>query len=194
MRINLLLLCVLIAGTAWAGPFEKYYQNLPVQLSEPILPSIPDNQVILTDFAGVGDGITDNTQAFEKAVSALSKKGGGHLVVPAGIFLTGPITLKDHIDLHLEKNALILLDPDKQAHLRKGKVVPGITNDPQPTAHPNDNAQTANGDRYFFCSVSSTFSMLGIITSSVIGCTGIVLGTDEAFICSLNISFSLVCS
>ena len=127
MRITLLFLSALMTVTAWAGPYEKYYQDLPVQMSEPEQPSIPDNQVLLTDFAGVGDGMTDNTQAFEKAVSALVKKGGGHLVVPAGIFLTGPITLKDHIDLHLEKNAMILLNPDKAAHLKKGKVTPGIT-------------------------------------------------------------------
>ena len=91
------------------------------------MPAIPDLAVSLTDFGGVGDGVTDNTQAFEKAVSALEKQGGGHLVVPAGVWLTGPISFKSHMDLHLEKNALVLLHPDKAMHLKKGKVVPGIS-------------------------------------------------------------------
>ena len=39
--------------------------------------------------------------------------GGGHLNVPAGIYLTGLISLKDNIDLHLEKNAIIVFSEDK---------------------------------------------------------------------------------
>ncbi len=121
------MLMSLFAGSLWAGPYEKYYQNLPVEMVEPALPSIPEYTVTLTDFGAVGDGMVDNTQAFTKAVSALNKKGGGHLVVPAGIWLTGPISLKSHIDLHLEKNAVVLLTPDRSAHLKDGKAVSGIS-------------------------------------------------------------------
>ena len=121
------MLMSLFAGSLWAGPYEKYYQNLPVEMVEPALPSIPEYTVTLTDFGAVGDGMVDNTQAFTKAISALNKKGGGHLVVPAGIWLTGPISLKSHIDLHLEKNALVLLTPDRSALLKDGKAVSGIS-------------------------------------------------------------------
>ena len=121
------ILISLFAGMAWAGPYEKYYQNLPVPMNEPMLPTIPEYTVQLTDFGGVGDGVTDNTEAFTKAISALNKKGGGHLVVTAGIFVTGPIVLKDRIDLHLERNAMILLTPDRDRHLKNGKVQPGIS-------------------------------------------------------------------
>ena len=44
--------------------------------------------------------------------------GGGHLNVPAGIYLTGLISLKDNIDLHLEKNAIIVLSEDKNDHFK----------------------------------------------------------------------------
>ena len=121
------ILISLFAGMAWAGPYEKYYQNLPVPMNEPMLPTIPEYTVQLTDFGGVGDGVTDNTEAFTKAISALNKKGGGHLVVAAGIFVTGPIVLKDRIDLHLERNAMILLTPDREKHLKNGKAQPGIS-------------------------------------------------------------------
>jgi polygalacturonase len=123
-----IILCGLASDLAWAqsGAYATYYRNLPVAMAEPQQPVIPDNALSLTQFGGVPDGMTDNTEAFAKAVAALVKQGGGHLVVPAGIWLTGPITLKDHIDLHLERNAMILLTPDRAAHLKDGKAVPGI--------------------------------------------------------------------
>lgn len=126
MRRLAILPVLFLSLTVWAGPYAHYYQDLPIPLTEPELPVIPNYTVTLTDFGAVGDGLTDNTEAFAKAISALGKKGGGHLVVPAGVFLTGPIQLKDHIDLHLEKHALVLMNPDKKAFLEKGKVVPGI--------------------------------------------------------------------
>ena len=79
--------------------------------------NIPDTSVSLLDFGAVPDGVTLNTEAFSKAVSSLVKKGGGHLIVPEGLWLTGPIVLKDCIDLHLEKGAVILLSPDKRDHM-----------------------------------------------------------------------------
>ena len=65
----------------------------------------------LTDFGGVGDGVTLNTKAFERAVSAISKlrkKGGGQLNVPAGNWLTAPFNLTSHMTLFLAEGAVIL--------------------------------------------------------------------------------------
>ena len=112
-KILLSLLAILGMATTYAQDYSKYYQNLPVQMSQPTLPAIPANQVSILDCGGKGDGTTMNTQAFSKAISQLSKKGGGHLNVPAGIYLTGLISLKDNIDLHLEKNAIIVFSEDK---------------------------------------------------------------------------------
>ncbi|CAL9765570.1 unnamed protein product [Musa acuminata subsp. burmannicoides] len=65
----------------------------------------------LTDFGGVGDGVTSNTAAFAAAVANLSKvayDGGAMLVVPAGRWLTGPFNLADHFTLFLDHDAVIL--------------------------------------------------------------------------------------
>ena len=126
-RAFCLCLLVLCALPLQAGVYGSLYKDLPVALAEPALPAIPALTVRVTDFGAVGDGITDNTEAFAKAVASLAGQGGGHRVVPAGIFLTGPVALKDRMDLHLERGALVLLTPDKRAHLRDGKVVPGIS-------------------------------------------------------------------
>ena len=128
MRKFFFLIFLLLGfSAARAGEYGPLYKDLPVALTEPAAPSIPALTVTLTDFGAAGDGVSDNTAAFEQAVASLTKRGGGHLVVPAGIFLTGPIVLKDRIDLHLERGSMILLTPDKAAHLRNGKVVPGIS-------------------------------------------------------------------
>lgn len=79
---------------------------------EAALPTIPDTSVNLTNFAAVGDGATLNTEAFVKAIAALSAKGGGELIVPPGFWLTGPIRLRSNINLHLERGALIQFSRD----------------------------------------------------------------------------------
>lgn len=65
----------------------------------------------LTDFGGIGDGVSWNTEAFERAVfeiSKLGKKGGGQLNVPAGKWLTAPFNLTSHMTLFLAEGAVIL--------------------------------------------------------------------------------------
>lgn len=118
-RIGAVLIMLAITMAANATDYSKYYQKLPVEVKQVSAPVIPDYTVSITDFGGVGDGVTLNTEAFRKAVSALTKKGGGHLNVPMGIWLTGPIQLKDNIDLHVEKNAIIYFSPDKSLFVDK---------------------------------------------------------------------------
>ena len=80
------------------------------------LPSIPDRSVSIAQFGGVGDGVTLNTDAFARAIDALAQKGGGRLDVPAGIWLTGPIGLKSHIELHVDPSAVIVFSTDQDLY------------------------------------------------------------------------------
>ncbi len=116
-----LLLTLVAALTVSLGaqadnPYKKYTEKLPFSMPEVKAPVIPDYQVKLTDFGGVGDGITLNTEAFAKAIDALSKKGGGKLVVPQGVWHTGPIVLKSNIELHLKSGAVILFAADESLY------------------------------------------------------------------------------
>ncbi len=116
------LLLTLVAALAVSlgaqadNPYKKYTEKLPFSMPEVKAPVIPDYQVKLTDFGGVGDGITLNTEAFAKAIDALSKKGGGKLVVPQGVWHTGPIVLKSNIELHLKSGAVILFAADESLY------------------------------------------------------------------------------
>ena len=120
MKKLIVLAVVMVVGfaSALAADYGKYYQNLPVKMAQPLAPEISDYSVNIKDFGGVGDGLTLNTEAFAKAIKALDNKGGGHLVVPEGVWLTGLISLKDNIDLHLEKNAILMATPDRTQHFK----------------------------------------------------------------------------
>jgi polygalacturonase len=75
----------------------------------------------ITRFGAKADGLTLNTAAINAAIEACSKKGGGVVVVPEGLWLTGPIVLKNNVNLHLEKNALLQFTADfNQYPLVKG--------------------------------------------------------------------------
>lgn len=97
-------------------PYEYLYENLPFEMAKIQKPQFPNNKISITQYGAVGDGITMNTQAFADAMSALSAKGGGTLIVPSGIWYTGPIVFQSNINLHLEKGALILFTSDKSAY------------------------------------------------------------------------------
>ncbi|RWR89454.1 polygalacturonase/glycoside hydrolase family protein [Cinnamomum micranthum f. kanehirae] len=73
------------------------------------------HSVSLTDFGGVGDGVTSNTMAFAKAISHLSQyasDGGGQLYVPGGKWVTGSFNLTSRFTLFLHKDAVILGSQD----------------------------------------------------------------------------------
>lgn len=120
MKRQLLSLFGLLAAVcSWAGDYAKYYENLPTPVKQVEAVVIPQNEVNLKDVGGVGDGITLCTAAFEKGISKLAKMGGGRLTVPEGVWLTGPIMLKDNIELHLQKNAIVTFSTDKTLFLDK---------------------------------------------------------------------------
>ena len=73
------------------APIEAPFAGMP-QLQRPVF---PDRSLSIRKTHG-------NVQ---KAIDQLSRRGGGHVIVPAGDWQTGRITLRDNIDLHLEAGA-----------------------------------------------------------------------------------------
>ena len=92
--------------------YSGLYRNLPFDMEMVHRPHIPPRTVNIEDFGGVGDGVTLNTACFEDAIDVLAQNGGGCLVVPKGIWLTGPMTLKDNMELHLDPDAVLLFSAD----------------------------------------------------------------------------------
>lgn len=91
---------------------ENLYEALPFDMPVVQRPSFPDYQVDIRDFGAKADGETLNTEAINNAIKAVSEKGGGKVVIPEGLWLTGPVVLQNNVNLHVEKNALVLFSGD----------------------------------------------------------------------------------
>lgn len=128
---------------------DRLYENLPFAMERVALPSIPDREVSPADFGGAGDGITLNTEAFARAIACLSEQGGGRVSVPQGVWFTGPIELKDNIELHLDDNAILLFSNDQQDYPIREVTFEGLNTwrcqSPISAMHVSNIAITGNG-------------------------------------------------
>jgi len=94
------------------------WQQVPEILSRIVPPSFPAREFNITRYGAVGDGQTDCTAAIAKAIAECAGQGGGHVVVPAGDFLTGAIHLLSGVDLHLAAtNSVLKFSTDPKAYL-----------------------------------------------------------------------------
>ncbi len=95
---------------------DNIYSQLEFEMPQVKEPVISDTEYSIVDYGAIGDGKVLNTDAFAKAIEDASKNGGGKVVIPRGIWLTGPIVLKDNINLHAEAGALIIFSKDKSLY------------------------------------------------------------------------------
>ena len=84
-------------------PWEKLKQ-IEKAINEPFFRHANYNVIA---YGAVADGKTFCTESFKKAILTCSKEGGGKVIVPKGIYLTGAIHLEDNVNLHLEEGAEI---------------------------------------------------------------------------------------
>jgi polygalacturonase len=63
-------------------------------------------------FGAKADGITLNTKAINDAIATAHKRGGGVVVVPAGLWISGPVVLLSNVNLHLRQGALLQFTTD----------------------------------------------------------------------------------
>ena len=105
--LRLLLLCLICPTLATAqGWDEAQYKQIEQSIR---VPQFADKDYVITKFGAKPDATAEkNQKAIQKAIDQCSKKGGGHVVVPTGqTFLTGAITLKDGVNLHVEEGAVL---------------------------------------------------------------------------------------
>lgn len=76
-------------------------------LPGPVAPIFPARVFDIRDFGAISDDAFDCTSAIADAIRACGLAGGGRVLIPAGKWFTGPIHLRSHIELHLEKGAVV---------------------------------------------------------------------------------------
>jgi polygalacturonase len=105
------------AAQAASAAADRAWARVPEILARIVAPTFPARDFVVTNYAARGDGDTDCTQAFRAAMEACQQAGGGRVVVPPGVFLTGPIHLKSGVNLHLVKGATIRFTTNTAAYL-----------------------------------------------------------------------------
>lgn len=80
-----------------------------------VRPSFPARDFPITDFGA--SARTKCTEAFVKAIAACSAAGGGRVVVPEGVWLTGPIHLKSNVNLVVSRGATVRFSTDTADYL-----------------------------------------------------------------------------
>lgn len=129
------LLLSLLPAMSWAGVTdqEAKEQNTPEGWNAVQLPQMPAittaNTFTITDY-GASVSSADNTQAIQAALDAANKAGGGMVVIPAGEWLFGRITIGSKTILHLSKNATLklLAFEDQPDHTLKTPYITGKSN------------------------------------------------------------------
>ncbi len=120
MKTPILFIASLLACTFSAVasilPDDDLYRDIPFDMPQVVRPSFPDYEVNICDFGAVSDGRTLCTEAFERAITHVHEQGGGTVVVPAGLWYTGPIELLSNVRLHTEYGALVQFTSDLDAY------------------------------------------------------------------------------
>src|SRR5215203_874883 len=93
------------------------WDAVPAILARIRPPKFPARDFPITDFGGRAGGDFDNTDAIRKAIAACNRAGGGRVVVPAGVFLTGAIHLKSNVNLHVSEGATLKFSTDPAKYL-----------------------------------------------------------------------------
>jgi polygalacturonase len=79
-------------------------------------PTFKADTVRITTFGAKPDGHTLNTKAINESIEACSKKGGGVVLIPSGLWITGPVVMKSNVNLHLKEAATLLFTTDKSQY------------------------------------------------------------------------------
>lgn len=112
IRYLLLTLALMFSvGAVGAAPYD-------VALRDSILDNItgariPEKKVSIMRYGAKGDGVTDCSPTFAKAMKEARKVGGVHITVPAGVyFMDGPLHLESNVCIELEEGAVLKFTPD----------------------------------------------------------------------------------
>ncbi len=105
------LFCVL-ACISTAVTAQYSWEHLPAVQQ----PTFKTDTFTITNYGAIADGITLNTESINNAINDCSNKGGGVVLIPQGLWMTGPIIFKSNVNLHLNNGALLQFTNDKSKY------------------------------------------------------------------------------
>lgn len=117
------LLCLLAAGLLTACATSEFQQTTQkdidclteqasFEMPQVVVPTFPDRTFSVLDYGADKTGKTLSTSAIQRAIDDCTTAGGGTVIIPEGVYYTGPITLKSNVRLYTEKNCLVVFSHD----------------------------------------------------------------------------------
>lgn len=92
------------------GSTDKFVFELP-EIKGPVFRK---DTFDIRKYGAVPDGKTMNSAAIQKAVDHASEAGGGVVLIPEGLWLTGPVILKSNVNLHLAVSSVLQFSDNYQ--------------------------------------------------------------------------------
>jgi len=107
-----LILLTLLSSMPLSSLFAEMTEKKGWEMEAKVVASIPEPKFpnktfLITDFGAVQGVVMYSGNCINRAIQACSNQGGGTVVVPAGVFFTGPIELKSNVCLHLSEGAIL---------------------------------------------------------------------------------------
>lgn len=87
-------------------------KKLPFDMPEVQIPKFKKDTLNIVDFGAVPNTEQLCTKAINDAIMKCSESGGGVVVIPSGLWTTGPIYLKSNVNLHTKNGSYILFTGD----------------------------------------------------------------------------------
>lgn len=88
-----------------------------------VLARAGQDQMSITEFGAIGDGRTLNTLPIQKAIDSVAVRGGGIILIPPGVFLSGTLQLRTNTTLHLAEGAILRGSGNVKDYVLRGRVV-----------------------------------------------------------------------
>jgi polygalacturonase len=104
------IVLLLATNTLFAQSYD--WNHLPVIHK----PTFKKDTINIMKHGAIADGVTLNTKAINETIDECSRKGGGVVLIPSGLWLTGPIVLKSNVNLHIDRAAIVQFTNDKDQY------------------------------------------------------------------------------
>ena len=113
--IGLIVLGAAPSRSSAAGAGEWPAEAEAQVLARITAPKFPKRNFPITDFGAAPD--TDCTESIAKAIAACNESGGGQVIIPPGVWLTGPVHLKSNVNLRISEGATLRFIPDPARYM-----------------------------------------------------------------------------
>ena len=138
IRYRCTFLLFLITSLCVGQVSARQFQAGPTPLPSKIRSSRSGSQHSITGsqdfnilrFGATSDTTKLSTTAINQAIDACFQSGGGKVIIPPGHFKSGTITLKDNVELYLERGAVLYGSTDHQDYPRQSQPAYRSQKDP----------------------------------------------------------------